>query len=304
MTGSLYDHAAALHEQFPDSPLPRDGSPYPDDERYRGAHRSNDYRSEGIDVAAALDAYFASRTMQVEELAETLAGLDVPIHHNEHIAAAALRADSDRVRRTGRRLVRHGHDRRAVVVGLALLATDNDERDIPLIRTIGLLSNYFGPMAARALRRRRHGTEALTWLGDRTAGWGRVYVVEALCKSGIARPWLLRHACDGDTLNGYFAAKVATAAHLHAAMTCEDVDEEVVDHTGRLLSVMTWCSGMGMDLWDYPAAAPVVEAYARHVDRLPRTDVRMRCRVHLAESLQKIPLTGLNTSTVVAALLG
>ena len=121
--------------------------------------------------------------MPVQELAETLTGLYVPIHHNEDIAAAALRADSDRVRRTGRRLVRHGHDRRAVVVGLALLATDNDERDIPLIRTIGLLSNYFGPLAARALRRRRHGTEALTWLGDRTAGWGRVYVVEACAKA-------------------------------------------------------------------------------------------------------------------------
>ncbi|MDX8055364.1 hypothetical protein SK571_38830 [Lentzea sp. BCCO 10_0798] len=53
MTGSLYDHAVVLHGQFPDSPFSRDGSPYPDEERYR---RPDDHRTEGIDVAAALDA--------------------------------------------------------------------------------------------------------------------------------------------------------------------------------------------------------------------------------------------------------
>ncbi|GAB3088690.1 hypothetical protein GCM10027186_57570 [Micromonospora schwarzwaldensis] len=96
---------------------------------------------------------------------------------------------------------------------LALLATDWAEEDIPLTQTIGLLSHRFGPLAAEALRRRRGGGQALLWLAQRVAGWGRVYVIEALCQHGAyaSRRWLLRHACDGDYLNGYFVVDVGFA---------------------------------------------------------------------------------------------
>jgi hypothetical protein len=135
----------------------------------------------------------------------------VPIQRNEHIAAAALRADRSRVQLAGRWLVRHSPDRCSAVVGLALLAADWAEEDVGLIKIIGLLSDRFCPLAAAALKRRRGGTEALLWLADRVIGWGRVYVVEALCEVGgvAARPCLLRRACNGDYLNGYFAGKVA-----------------------------------------------------------------------------------------------
>ncbi|WP_159447752.1 hypothetical protein [Streptoalloteichus hindustanus] len=46
------------------------------------------------------------------------------------------------------------------------------------------------------------------------------------------RSWLLRRSCDGDYLNRYFAGRGATAAHLHEAITGEDQDPELVDHTG------------------------------------------------------------------------
>ena len=48
------------------------------------------------------------------------------------------------------------------------------------------------------------------WLAERVAGWGRVYVVEALCRQGVTSSpaWLLRHACDSDYLNDYFAARL------------------------------------------------------------------------------------------------
>ncbi|BEL04485.1 hypothetical protein Q0Z83_026760 [Actinoplanes sichuanensis] len=175
------------------------------------------------------------------------------------------------MRQTGRWLVRHGTDRRAVTVGLALLTADSAEEDIPLIQTIGLLSDQFGSLAAEALQRRRGGTEALVWLAERVAGWGRVYVVEALCRSGAAgsRAWLLRHACDGDHLNGYVAGKVATAAHLHEAVTRTDVDDDLIDHTGRLLRIMADCGGMGMTLEKYPPAPAVLAAHAAHLARQP-----------------------------------
>ncbi|GGL07705.1 hypothetical protein GCM10014719_07240 [Planomonospora parontospora subsp. antibiotica] len=222
-----------------------------------------------MDIAAILDAHFAKADAPPGELADAFHGLYVPIHHNEHIAAAALRADKHRVQRTGRWLVRHSRDRCSATVGLALLAVGWAEEDTPLIQTIGLLSNHFGPLTADALRRRHNGEQALLWLAERVTGWGRVYIVEALCQMGAfqARSWLLRHACDGDYLNGYFAGKVATAAHLQEAITRPDVDDDLVDHTGRLLNVMADCGGMGMTLERYPPARVVLEAHAGHLSR-------------------------------------
>ncbi|RVX38888.1 hypothetical protein EDD27_1216 [Nonomuraea polychroma] len=267
---SLFDHALRLHRQSPDAPLARDGEPYPDEDLHRSsAEPPEDRRLEGMDVAVVLDAHFARADAAPAELADAFHGLYIPIHHNEHIAAAALRADLRRVRRTGRWLVRHGTDRCAVTVGLALLATDWAEEDIELIQTIGLLSGHFGPLAAKALRRKLGG-EALLWLAQRVAGWGRVYVVEELCQWGVsdaARAWLLRHSCDGDFLNGYFAGKVATAAHLHEAITGLDVDDDLIDNTSRMLNIMAQCSGMGMTLERYPPARVVLEAHVGHLAR-------------------------------------
>ena len=181
-----------------------------------------------------LDRYFASPAASRAQLMTDLHQVDVPVHRNEHIVAAALRADRHRVRETGHWLVRHSTTRNAALVGLALLDSDWDEEDVPLITTIGLLSDTFGALAAVALQRRR-ATEALLWLAQRVSGWGRVYVIEALCQSPDrdARAWLVRHACGGDFLDGYVAGQVATAAHLDEAITSSDADDDLADHTGR-----------------------------------------------------------------------
>ncbi|MFI7678896.1 hypothetical protein [Actinophytocola sp. NPDC049390] len=209
----------------------------------------------------------------------------MPIHPNDHITAAALRAEKKRVRATGRWLVRHGTDQCAVTMGLALLATVWDEDDIPLIQTIGLLSDTFGPLAARALRRRSGGADALRWLAQRVGGWGRVYVVEALCEVGPFqhREWLLRNACDGNFLNGYIAGTVATAAHLHEAITRPGADAALVDHTSRLLIVMSEAEGMGMTVDTYPPADLVLAAHAEALGTLPPTPDRHRAATRLAD---------------------
>jgi hypothetical protein len=145
-----------------------------------------------------------------------------------------------------------------------------------LIQTIGLLSDTFGPLAAKALRRRADGERALRWLAQRVTGWGSVYVIEELCGYGspAVRGWLLRHACDGDFLNGYFAGKVATAGHLHEAITSAGIDDELVDHTGRLLRIMADCQGMGMALEHCPPAPVVLTAHAAHLSRQAPTVIR------------------------------
>ena len=272
---SLYDHAWRLHQMAPDSPLPGDGEPYPDhDEYFLRAGRARpptDRRLHGAAAAEVLDRYFANAAASRDQLMTDLRQVYVPVHRNEHIVAAALRADRHRVRETGHWLVRHSTTRNAALVGLALLDSDWDEEDVPLIKTIGLLSDTFGALAAVALQRRR-ATEALLWLAQRVSGWGRVYVIEALCQSPDrdARAWLLRHACRGDFLDGYVAGQVATSAHLDEAITSSDADDDLVDHTGQLLLTMTVEGPTGMILERYPPAARVLRRHAELVaDQAP-----------------------------------
>jgi hypothetical protein len=225
------------------------------------------------------------------ELADAFHDVHVPIHQNEHIAAVAERADRERVRRTGRWLVRYGTDRCAVTVGLALVAAVGTADDVPLVRTLGLLSDRFGPLAAHALENQTGGVEALLWLAERVTGWGRVHVVETLCgiDDPAARPWLLRRACDGDFLNGYFAGRVATVAKLHEALGDLDTDSEMVDHVGRLLHLMSDCEGMGPTLARYPHAEAVLEAHARRVGSLAPTLERYFTIALLAQHLATAP---------------
>jgi hypothetical protein len=267
---SLHDHALRLHHQDPDAVLPDEGEPYPDARQHRGERPRSprDLRAWGAAPAAILDAYFARPGAQPGELAWAFHDVFVPVHRSEHIAAAALRADRLKVQETGRWLVRHSPDRCSALIGMALLAADWAEEDIEPIKIIGLLSDKFCALAADALKRRRGGgAEALLWLAERVTDWGRVYIVEALCLVGgtTVRPWLLRHACDGSFLNGYFAGKVATAAHLHEAITAPDADDAVIDHTGRLLRVLADCQGMGMTWRDYPPIRLVLDAHAGHL---------------------------------------
>ncbi|MFF9351765.1 hypothetical protein [Streptomyces sp. NPDC014734] len=46
------------------------------------------------------------------------------------------------------------------------------------------------------------------------------------------------------------------------------MDDEIIDHTGRLLLVMTYSVGMGMTLSLYPHAEAVLAAHLRHLARV------------------------------------
>jgi hypothetical protein len=287
---SLYEHALQLHSLHPDVAFPQDGKPYPDSGSHdRRCPRSDGQRRQGVSAAAILDEFFARPDAMPDELVWAFHDVDVPIHHNEHITAAALRADREKVQKTGRWLVRHSTDQCSTVIGLALLAADWDESDIDLIRHIGLLSETFGPLAARALKRRRGGSEALLWLAQRTAGWGRVYIVEALCQVAgrSARPWLLRNALDGDSLNGYYVGDVALAADAHEAITADDADDELIDHTGRLLRIMVGNSGMGMTWSGYHPIRRVLDAHVTHLARQHPTRDRYLDAAFIADRLLK-----------------
>ncbi|MGV9836539.1 hypothetical protein ACWDUL_20455 [Nocardia niigatensis] len=291
---TFYDHARTLALSYPGIPLPREGKPYPDADR-RGIRQGSDDRSDyrGTRTSRLIDEFFSvpKERRDIPRLCRKVIEYDIESALWPSIAEAISRADPDQVRDLGRHLTSSSTDENPTVLGMAMLAVVGTEEDVSLIQTIGLLSNTFGLLAAQALARLPDATTNLIWLADRTAGWGRVYLVETICGLGdpAAEPWLIRKACDGHHLNGEFAYKVACAAPIHEAMAAPDADEALVDHTGDLLSTLVWSDGMGGTIWDYEHAEQVLSDYLSHVGRLAPNPDRYRSLWILARFLDGHP---------------
>jgi len=281
-TTTFYAHVSGLFERYPVGPFPDDGKPYPDHARYRSRRRDrkaagfegsrNSHHYRAALAAGTLAEYFnqLAKDAHPEQWYDRFVSANAPIHQRPEFTEVVATMDPVRVRALGRWLVLHSTDTEAAVLGLALLTEAGTVQDVGLIQRIGLLSDTFGPLAAHALERLPGPVENLIWLAERSAGWGRVYVVEALCRLAdpASFPWLLRHAVDGDFLNAYYASKVAATAPVHQAIADPSADEEVVDHTGRMLHVLTYAGGMGGTLATYPHAKEVLRRYVRHAARL------------------------------------
>jgi hypothetical protein len=297
----LFDYALQLHRASPDSPrIGYEGAPWPDawwHPRRGRARRSysrslRNQRREHETTAAVLDEHFTKPSASLRDLAEALHDVGVPKLPDEEIAAVAGRGDAQLVRETGRWLVRHATDRCAVLIGLALLDTVEDQRDIPLIQTIALLSGPVGALAIDMFTRWQGTDEVLMWLAERLESHSRTDLVELyLCPkaetSEMVRQWLLRHACNGGYLDHYLAGEVATVTHLHEVITTATPDPEVVDHTGVLLATMIGSENMGMTLEHYPHACTVIEAHVNHSGRLEPTAERYYAASKLGNYLRK-----------------
>ncbi|WP_327247739.1 hypothetical protein [Streptomyces sp. NBC_01320] len=62
-------------------------------------------------------------------------------------------------------------------------------------------------------------------------------------------------------------------------------EPDVVDHAGRLLYVLTYCSGMGMSLSCYPHASVVLKAHSAALFRLEPSVPRFLTAAMLARNL-------------------
>lgn len=149
------------------------------------------------------------------------------------------------------------------------------------------LNEYISAVVARALERLDGGTTALLWLAERVEGWGRVYVVEALCRldDPAAKPWLLRRAVNGEFLNGYVAGEVAVKTALHEAIADPAADDELIDHAGRLMHVLADYGEMSTRIEEYAHAADVLEQHVRHLGTQPPTARRFAVATMLADQI-------------------
>ena len=281
---SLYEHALCLHARIPDGPLEPQNDPFPEGAmNLRHAPRDR----IGIDAAEAVRAHLAWPDLHPRFLGWAVREVAVPIFRDERITEAVREADPAHARRTGRWLVRRATDVNSVLIGLALLLESAEPADIPLVQTVSLYSETFGPLAYRILERLPDATDSLLWAAERSQGWGLVYAVKALLRQDTeeARQWLLRRPADGDIAQGYFAHAVLVGTRAHEEVARPDADPALVDNTGLFLLTLTHCRGMGTDLLGYAHARVAVTAFFEHVSRLGPTSARFRAVQELTRHL-------------------
>ncbi|MFJ8045529.1 hypothetical protein ACIRBX_33975 [Kitasatospora sp. NPDC096147] len=256
-------------------------------------------------------------------LASALAGIGPAGPLDPEIRRVVGRHDPQTVARAGRWLVRNGTDEHTVTAGLVLLIETATERELPLLRTIGLLTR-FAASTSLALEGIPGGAAVLIELAEHTSTCtpGRDLYIEALLRlaaprtryswresrtnpSGVHpradpdRPddpgvmhWLRRKADDGGDFTGYFAADVVIAAGITEVIADSFVDAEVVDHTGRLLCALTWCGGMGATLDELQGAPALLRHYREQVARLAPTSQRCRTVLCLLAAFTGEPRPG------------
>lgn len=225
--------------------------------------------------------------MSVQALHNDLSGLDLFGRTVESAIDKLTTEDPDRLRAAGLWLVRHGTDRRPVMVGLALLVIVGRPEDAPLIRTIGLL-DHFGPMTVRALAALAGSTPDLIWLAERSRRWARIKAIEALTNrtDPPAAEWLRHRAVGDEPMGTSLARQVAEAVSLADALQADDVEDDVVDQAAELLLAMAAPGDYRTELAEYRDACRAHDALARCLTAGPASMRRYAMLVSLIADLR------------------
>jgi hypothetical protein len=258
---SLYDHAVRLLRQTPDGPLPDGGRPHPDEPNQPAPSPSRraGSKTRQARLLSFLEAFFANPAGSLTVLQTRLCELAPSERTVCQVLDSLPKLDPRRAQDTGLALLRTARDRRAVWLGLGLLARTSEPVDTEPIRTLALL-DCCSALAIKALAAVPGTAADLIWLTERVPTAQRRAVETALqsrADEPQAREWLLVTPMD---LAPSQAREVAEAVHLAEALERRPDDQRIIEQAARLLVAMTKDD-------DYNAQVPRYLA-ARQVYRL------------------------------------
>lgn len=289
---SLFDHITRLHLRSPDTPLHEDDAPFLD--VIRAQLREDDSRSyeEQRDaLVAALKPFFTDPDALPDRLHEALIQPEITTGSLSFTSFPFEGVDPptpDRARELGVWLARNGSDVRAVLVGLVLLEKSATPAEIPLLRTVGLLS-CFTDRCAAILGGLPGAAFDLVWMADRTSPREVWRVVDALCEQAdpFARQWLLRNAfgTDGPGSNAR-ARRIAEVSRLADALTEEGRDDALLDQAIAIMVRMTSHRDYRTEIEKYSDSMRVLTLLAAEMPLLAPTLDRFAGLVALMEDMR------------------
>jgi hypothetical protein len=253
---SLFDHAQRLLAATPDAPLPNGGDPLPD----RGACARVPFRERKAALAALLQEFINTPALTPATLHERCIGLAVNSRDVGQVLEELGTKPSPRLRDTARWLLRHGTDRRAVLVGLGLLLDNAEHHDITLVKTIGLLSFADQP-AIQVLAHIPDAARDLIWLAERSRSHARIVAVQALVADSDpeVRDWVL--STPRSLLSSDLARTIAEASQVSRTLAEVGVPDRFWDQTGSLLLAMSSTRNYHYEIHHYEHARAVYRAW-------------------------------------------
>jgi len=165
-------------------------------------------------------------------------------------------------------------DRGPVKLGIILLGLTGNEGDKDILHALGR-HEEFTLFSAVALGRISTDWVLELWeLGKHVDGWGKIHVVERLCRQDDPRlkDWFIRDGFRNSIMNEYLAVPCAKAGKLHEALQQAIIDEGLLSSTSEIIDALI-NGGPAEDIDSYPDAPAALTGYLAHVATRQRPDL-------------------------------
>ena len=147
-----------------------------------------------------------------------------------------------------------------------MLGLFRNAADVEIYQTLGRHDEFTLYCALALGNSEQEPDDALWELARNVSGWGRIHVVERLAQTThpAIKAWLLREGFRNDVMYEYLAGTCARAGGLLAALSEDQVDQELLTATGEILQALI-AGGPAEGIDDYEDACPVIESYLGHM---------------------------------------
>lgn len=283
---AIYDWLAQWSEEtgvlpYAAQTLPDEFSPQEDEETLRwapgaldgafGHHVARgDNEEQATQVMQAISRVLRRSSSKNMQALYQLAKQDTPLNFIDDllkIMSTSQAIDARRLRALTVFLATQAPDRQVVKLAMVLLAFFPYQQSVDLLQTLGSHDEFtlYAVVAMRAILPPEEFALAWLALAKRTAGWGRIHLIERLPETPdhALRQWLLREGYKNEVMVEYTAWHCAEYGLLHDALAGE-VDAQLLQGAGEiLLGMISGEPGPGIE--QYSFAVQACDRYLAHI---------------------------------------
>jgi hypothetical protein len=235
-------------------------------------------------LTALLREFFGNPAMSAQALHDRSVELPINGFDLTRILDELAPTPSKRQLDTARWLITNATGQGAMLVGLGLLRGNAERRDIPLLRTVGLL-RYVDRFAVEVMLTIPDAVDDVIWLVERSRDLVRNFAAKELVDhpDPVMRDWV--RSTPPHLLSGETARRIAEQHGLAAMLDAATVDDVLWDQTGHLLIAMTDTDNYQTQIGRYADARTVYQRWIALAGQRPATVDRAALLTTVADDL-------------------
>jgi hypothetical protein len=175
------------------------------------------------------------------------------------------------IRPHARWLIQYASHRNPLKLGIVLIGTSGTREDLDNLINLAKYDEFTLYAAVAAANLVENKADVLWEMAKNVNGWGKIHIVEQLTNlvenRDDIKAWLLRHGCENDVMPEYLAYYCATSGELLEALSVDNIDDELIDGTCKIVSALLHVShgSPSQDIEDYEDGANVIQHLLRHL---------------------------------------